>query len=276
MPVYFKAVDHVLPSEVAAHRILWSMALLGILLIPFARWPRVWATFASRPLMLRLAASAMALSGSWLVYIWAIANDRIVESSLGYFINPLFNVMLGVLLLKEGLRRWQWVAVGLAAAGVGVLVVQQGAIPWVALALPLTFGMYGLLRKTTVVDPMAGLFVETLLVSPLAIVWLLYLASQGMLAFAHTGVATDALLLLTSVITVGPLLLFIQGARRLTLATLGFFQYLAPTGNLLFGVFAYGEPFTPAHQAAFGLIWIALAVYMTDAMRARVQPAVAP
>ena len=124
MPAYFKAVDHVLPSEVAAHRILWSAALLAVLLIPFRRWPLVRAAFASRPLMLRLAASAIALSGSWLVYIWAIANDRIVEASLGYFINPLFNVLLGVLLLKEALRRWQWVAVGLAAAGLGVLVLQ--------------------------------------------------------------------------------------------------------------------------------------------------------
>lgn len=273
MPIYFKAVEHVLPSEVAAHRAIWSAVALAVLIVPFGRGPLVALTVANRRLMLRLLASAAVLGGSWLVYIWAMTNDRIVESSLGYFINPLFNVMLGVVLLKETLRRWQWLAVGLAAAGVVVLVVEQGAVPWVALALPFLFGLYGLFRKVVQVDPMAGLLVETLMMIPIAIVWLAYLWSTEALSFPSAGIATNAILALTGALTAGPLLLFIYGARHLTLSTLGFFQYVAPTGNLLLGVFAYGEPFTSTHQAAFGLIWVALAIYTADTVRARAQAA---
>ena len=188
-----------------------------------------------------------------------------LETSLGYFINPLFSVVLGVAFLGERLRRWQWVAVLLAGSAVAILVIGGGRLPWVALFLAISFGVYSLIRKITPVDGFIGLFVETLMVGPLALAYLIYLDGEGAGTFIHGGWVMDILLVAAGVVTALPLALFVEAAKRLRLSTLGFFQYIGPTGHFLLAVFVFGEPFTVTHGVTFALIWLALAVYGIEA-----------
>jgi chloramphenicol-sensitive protein RarD len=192
----------------------------------------------------------------------------VVEASLGYFITPLVNVLLGVVVLKERLRRWQVASVGLAACGVGYLAYSAGSLPWVSLVLASTFGMYGLLRKIARADSVTGLTVETTLLAPLGVAYLVIQGTAGGLSFGHVSRETDVLLASAGVLTAVPLLWFATAARRLPLTTMGFLQYLAPSGQFVLGVTVFKEPFTPARVVAFGLIWTALAVYSVDALRA--------
>jgi len=206
---------------------------------------------------------------NWLIFIWAIANEYILQSSLGYFINPLVNVLLGVAFLGERLKWLQWGAVGLAGCGVGVMVFVLGKMPWTALSLAVTFAIYGLLRKQAPVDAMTGLFVETLLVSPLALFYLAWLWGEGSAVVAFDSGSLLYLVIASGVVTATPLILFTAGARRLPLSVLGLFQYIVPTAHFVLAVFIFGEPFTQWHLASFALIWTALALYTVDVIRNR-------
>lgn len=269
-PLYFKAVGSVPPVQIVAHRVLWSALFLAVVL---ALWPGVGgfrsiARLRSQPQLLRLLALTALLTGSnWLVFVWAIAAGRLVEASLGYFINPLVSVLLGRIFLGERLRALQKLAVALAAAGVLWRIVQVGSLPWIALFLALTFGFYGLLRKRAPIDAASGLFVETLITAPLALVYLGWLAAQGSLAFGH-GAPTDWLLPAAGVLTAVPLMLFAVGAQRLPLATVGFLQYIAPTLNFALAVLVFREPFDAGQLLGFALIWAALALYSLDLLHA--------
>lgn len=262
-PLYFKAVGSVPPVEIVAHRVLWSALLLAVLLALWRGFGHLRRLRTEPRLLAVLTLTAVLTGSNWLVFVWAISADRVLEASLGYFINPLVSVLLGRLFLGERLRPLQQVAVALACAGVLWRMLQVGALPWVALFLALTFGFYGLLRKRAPIDAVSGLFVETLLTLPLALAWLGWLAVHGELNFGH-GAATDWLLPLAGVLTAVPLMLFAFGAQRLPLSTIGFLQYIAPTLNFVLAVFVFREPFDNLQLIGFGLIWAALAVYSLD------------
>lgn len=267
VPLYFKWLAVVPAAEIIAHRILWSVPFIGLLLLA-ARRLGVLAAYLRQPRLLAVLASSMALlTVNWLVFVWAVNADRVLETSLGYFINPLVSILIGFLLLGERLRFWQRVAVALAAAGVANQVWQIGALPWVSLVLAATFALYGLLRKRAPVDALSGLLIETLIATPLAVAYLFWAAAQGPLAFGARGAGIDVLLALSGPVTAVPLMLFAFGARRLRLATLGFLQYIAPTLNFLLAVFVFHEPLGGGQLLTFVLIWVGLAVYSADALR---------
>jgi len=273
-PLYFKAVGSVPPTEIVAHRVLWSLVFLTALLAFWRGFGGLWR-LRSQPRLLGVLALASTLTGSnWLVFVWAISADRLIEASLGYFINPLVSILLGRLVLGERLRPLQRAAVALACAGVLWRVWQVGSVPWIALFLALTFGFYGLLRKRAPVDAINGLFVETLVTAPLAVGWLLWLALHGSLHFG-AGTLTDLLLPFAGVMTAVPLMLFAVGAKRLPLSTIGFLQYLAPSLNFLLAVFVFHEPFDAAQLIGFAMIWAALAIYSVDMLRSNRSTAVA-
>lgn len=265
--VYFKAVAHVPALEVLAHRIVWSVAMLLAWLAWKGRLGDLRAAFTYRGGLLTLFGSTALIACNWFIFIWAVAQARVLEASLGYFINPLVNVILGFVFLHERLRRWQWASVGLAASGVLYLTLSYGQVPVISLVLASTFGLYGLLRKTMQVDGLVGLTVETILLLPVSAGYLLVLAGQGSLVFAHLSPGTDLLLALAGVVTALPLLWFANAVRRLPLATVGILQYIAPTLQFLLAVVAFGEPFTRDHLIAFLAIWSALALYSADAWR---------
>ena len=260
-PLYFKMLETVPAVEIIAHRAIWS-ALFGALLLLIWKHPGWWRELRDNPKRLAvLTGSGLLIACNWLVYVWAVNNGRMLEASLGYYINPLVNVLLGMLLLGERLRRLQWVAVGLAALGVLQQLWQAGSIPWVSLALALSFGFYGLIRKQAPVAALPGLVVETWLLLPLAIVWLL-LHPAAVSAQSEFWSSTTALWLISAgFVTLSPLLCFNAAARHLPYTTLGFLQYIAPTLVLLLAVFFYGEPLESSKLLAFVCIWAGLLVY---------------
>lgn len=264
LPIYFKIMEATPPAEILAHRIVWSAILVGLMLKFLGRWREVLVILENRRLVLWLCVSSLLLSGNWMLFIWAVTNGHILQGSLGYYINPMVNVVLGVLLLGERLSRAQWLAVGLSAAGVGVLAVGVGEFPWIAVSLALLFGFYGYVRKTAPAGAATGFFVETLVVVLPALGYLIYLGWDGVGAFGATSVSYDLLLVFGGLITASPLIMFTAAARRLRYATVGLFQYLAPTMQFLVAVFLYGEAFTDAHKITFSMIWLALAIYSAD------------
>lgn len=261
-PIYFKLLQHVPALEVLAHRILGSAVLLLALILARREWSTLRAEFRNRRRLGFYLLTALLISGNWLLYIWAVQQGRILEASLGYYINPLVNVLLGVLFLSERLNPRQLLAVLIATVGVLVLVIGHGVFPWISLTLAFSFGSYGLLRKKAGHPPTLGLCVETVLIAPVA---LLFLAAQGGGALGAINGATDALLLAAGPVTVFPLLMFLLATQRLRLSTVGLIQYLTPTLQFLLAVAVYREPFTAIHLIAFGCIWLALALYSTDA-----------
>lgn len=265
-PLYLKPLSHVSPAEVVAHRIVWSVPFGALILTLRRQWRETRAAFASPGVLKFLAISSVLIAVNWLVYVWAVANDRVLQASLGYYITPLVFVATGVFILKEKLNRTKTVAVALAGIGVLVLMIGSGVFPWSSFLLAASFTTYGYVRKTTPVGAMPGLFVETCLLAPFALVFLAWLAAHGTLSFAHKDAATDILLLAAGPITVGPLVLFALAARRLQLTTIGFLQYIGPTGQFVLGLY-YGEAFTIAHAICFGLIWTALGLTSFDALR---------
>lgn len=264
-PMFWKTLGHVPAMEVLAHRIVWACLLLGLAIIAMRRRRPLLQALASRRVVGTLALTTLLIAVNWLVFIWAVNSGRVLETSLGYFINPLVNVLLGVVFLKERLRPWQLAAVGLAAIGVLVLTLAQGAAPWASLVLGFTFGFYGLLRKRCPVDGIVGLTIETALLAPFAAAWLLWLGGAG--AFGDDG-GTDLLLIVGGILTTVPLLLFVGAAHRLRLATVGLLQYIAPTLHFVLAVALYGEPLTAAHLITFGCIWGGIALYVGDTVRA--------
>ncbi len=264
VPVYFKSVASVPALEVLAHRVAWSVVMLNAMLVLQKRWRIGLRMVLVRRTMFMLVASTTLIAVNWLVFIWAVSESRVLEASLGYFINPLVNVLLGFVLLGERLRRWQWGSVALAAIGVTYLTTGYGAFPWVSLVLACSFGTYGLLRKTMRVDSLVGLATETTILTPPAIGYLLFALVTDRLAFGNETWRMDVLLSLAGVVTAVPLIWFAHAARRLRYATLGLLQYIAPSGQFLLAVLLFGETFTPDHMIAFASIWTALAIYSLD------------
>lgn len=263
-PLYFKAIAAVPALEIIAHRALWS-ALFGAALLLFWKHPGWWRELRENPRRFAvLGCSGLLIASNWLVYVWAVNNGRMLEASLGYYINPLINVLLGMLLLGERLRRLQWLAVGLATLGVLQQLWQLGSLPWVSLVLALTFGFYGLIRKQAPVAALPGLVVETWLLLPLALGWLL-LHPAAVTSQASFWTTPEAFWLIAAgPITLVPLVCFNAAARHLPYTTLGFLQYLAPTLVLLQAIFLFGEHFQPATLLAFACIWAGLLVYSLD------------
>ena len=266
-PLYFRVVTTVAPAEVLAHRIVWCLLLLLGLLGVRRQWAWLGAVLRQPKVLGAFAASALLLSANWLTYIWSVNNGHVVDASLGYFITPLVNVLLGYSLLHERPRRAQWAALVLASLGVAWLTWQTGRLPWIALALAATFGCYGLLRKVAVLGALEGLTLETLLLAPLALAALVLWSMQGQASFPAPDLRTNLWLIALGPITAVPLLLFAAGARRLSMTTLGLLQYIGPSIQFVLGVWIFREPFTPARLVGFGLIWLALAIYSLDGWR---------
>jgi chloramphenicol-sensitive protein RarD len=261
LPLFWRAL-HALPAlEIMSHRIVWGLFVALMLLAYQRRWQWLGAVAASKRTLLTFATSAVLLSLNWFVYIWAVNAGYIVETSLGYFINPLVNVLLGVLFLKERLRVGQGIAVAVALGGVLYLTVQYGALPWIALALASSFGAYGLLRKTAALGSLEGFTLESLLLFVPALAYLLYREASVGGAFVHLGLGTSLLLACAGIVTAVPLLLFAASARRIPFILLGILQYIAPTIQFLLGVLVYGEALTAQRLLGFCLIWLALAIY---------------
>lgn len=267
LPIYFKAIAAAPPLEIVAHRIVWSaLLLLGVIALRH-RWAALRRGLADRRTRRLLLASTLLVSSNWLIFVWAITSGRVLESSLGYYINPLMNVLLGLLVLRERLSRVQGLAVLLAAVGVANLAVQSAAFPWVALSLAGTFSLYGLVRKTMALGALDGLFVETNLLLVPALIFLAVQVAGGDSAFLAGDTRLDLLLVLSGLFTTLPLLLFTSAVRRLNYATVGLFQYIVPTSHFLLAVFVFGERFTSAHLVTFALIWTALALYSGEVVR---------
>ena len=263
-PLYILQIARVAPLEVVAHRLIWSLAVVLLLLALQRRWawlidalrrPRVLATFAL---------TSVLVACNWFVYVWAIQNQRVIDSSLGYFINPLVNVLLGYLVLHERPRRVQWVAIALAALGVVWLTVRAGQLPWIALWLASTFGLYGLIRKTASLGALEGLTLETMMLAPVGVALIGMLTWKGSGGLANHSASMLGWLLLAGPMTAIPLLLFAAGARRIPLATLGLLQYIGPSIQFLLGLWVFREPFDAGKMAGFALIWSALVVYSAE------------
>lgn len=266
MPLYFKLLGQVSPFEIVAHRVVWSVAFLTIVLAAMRQYPAFLAIFRQPRILGALAMSGVLIVINWLVYIWAVDTDHIVAASLGYFLNPLVNVILGTLVLKEVLNRRQAVAIGIAALGVGILAIGEWQTLWISLCLALTFAFYGLVRKLTPVPAAAGLAVETIVLSTPALLALGWYAMQGTLSFGNDALITMGLIG-TGAITSVPLILFAVSARALPLVTLGLMQYIAPSLQFLSGVFLFGEPMSTGRWVSFLLIWVALALFVWDNLR---------
>ena len=266
-PLYFRIVPGIPSGEVLAHRIVWCLLLMLALLAWRRQWHWLGPVLRQKKVLAAFIASALLLSGNWLTYIWSVNNGHVIDSSLGYFITPLVNVLLGYTLLHERPRRAQWIALAFAAFGVLWLTVQTGRLPWIALVLAATFGCYGLLRKVAVLGAVEGLTLETMLLAPLAFAAIVIWSLQGHSAFPAPDVLTNLWLIALGPITAVPLLLFAAGARRLSMTTLGLLQYIGPSIQFVLGVWVFHEPLTPARLAGFALIWIALLVYSLDGWR---------
>jgi chloramphenicol-sensitive protein RarD len=272
LPVYWRSIQTVPAFEVLCHRTVWSFAFVALLLTWRGQW--AWLRQAGkRPATLMLfLGSACVLALNWFIYIWAVNAGHILDASLGYFINPLISVLLGLLFLGERLRLWQWAAIGIAGCGVVFLTWGYRAFPWIALSLAVTFGFYGLLRKIAPLGALEGLWLEMAVLFLPALAALLYLERLGAASFWRAGTRTSILLGLTGVVTAVPLVWFAYGARRVTLATVGILQYIAPTLQFALGVWVYGESFTRTRMVGFGAIWIALLMYSLEGVLHRRTP----
>ena len=264
-PLYLKTLKTIPPLEILSHRVFWSFIMLALILTLRHQWGWITSIKKNPRITAAFIASASMLAINWVVYIWSINHDRIVDASLGYFIAPLFNVLFGVM-LGERLRLWQWISVGLAATGVAWLTISAGQLPWIGLTLAFTFGLYGLLRKTASLGALEGLTLETLVMLPLSALFLLLPESGSSHAFINTGINTSLLLIAAGPVTAIPLLLFAYGARRIPLSLVGILQYIGPTIQLLLGIYLYNEVFSSTKLIGYGLIWCALGLYSIESL----------
>jgi chloramphenicol-sensitive protein RarD len=262
-PIYWRLLQRVPALQLLGHRIVWSFILLGIILLILGQ-SRSFRLALSRKTVLIYSAAAILLGINWLTYVWAVNAGFIVETSLGYFINPLLSVLLGVLILGERLRLSQWLPIALAAAGVAYLTVVYGQLPWIALTLALSFGFYGLVKKLAPLSSLHGLMLETGILFLPALAYLIIVQGQGTGAFLHTGSVPDLLMVGAGIATTVPLILFASAAHRIPLTMIGLLQYIAPTIQFSLGVFLYKEAFDHAHLIGFGLVWIALAIFWIE------------
>lgn len=264
LPVYWKVLQHVPSLQILSHRTTWSFVLLALVISLTKTWKPILTALKNRRSLIFFLIAALLLTANWLTYIWAVNSDFIVETSLGYFINPLVNVLFGVLFMKERLRGAQWLAITLATGGVIYLTVTFGRLPWIALLLAFTFGLYALVKKTSSLGALQGLTLETAIMFIPAVSFLLITEKIAVGAFTHINFTTDLLLIGTGVVTAFPLLLFGSAAQMIHLSTLGLLQYLAPTIQFLLGVYVYKEPFTVQSLFGFILIWVALFIYSAE------------
>lgn len=265
-PIYFKALGDVPPFEILCHRVIWSFIFLAILLYVTKGWQMVKETLRSKTKVIYLLITSITIGINWLVFIWAISIDHMLDASLGYYINPLFNVILGMIFLNEKLRKLQWFAVTLASIGVIVQLVVFGSVPIIAIVLAFSFGIYGLLRKKVNLDAFTGLFIETLVLLPVAFIYLFAFADTATSHLTNNSMSLNVLLISAGIVTTLPLLCFAGAAVRLRLATLGFIQYIGPSLMFLLAVFVYGEAFTPDKIITFAFIWAALVVFTWDGL----------
>ena len=268
-PMYFKALTVVGATEILIHRVVWSTLLLLLIVVAIRKWQPFVSAITNKKLVTSLALTAMLLGSNWYIFIWAVNNDHLLDASLGYYINPIFNVALGMIFLGERLRKWQGVAVALAIVGVLIQVAVLGTIPMISLVLAATFGIYGLVRKKLHVDSFVGLLVESLLMLPIAVLYWQFFVTSETSNMLDNSWSLNTMLLMAGVITTAPLLCFTAAAKRLTLATLGFFQYIGPSIMFMLATFYYQEALEPAKLATFACIWAALVVYSMDSLRAR-------
>ncbi|MGD1336226.1 EamA family transporter RarD [Vibrio harveyi] len=266
-PIYFKSIAEVSPLEILSHRVIWSFFLLAALLHFGRHWRSVRDIIKNKTKMMFLVSTAILVGANWLIFIWAVTSNHMLDASLGYYINPLINVLLGMVFLGERLRKLQWFAVALAACGVLVQLIVFGSVPVVAIALAMSFGFYGLLRKKVSVEAQTGLFIETLVMLPAASIFLFFIASTPTSNMFENPWQLNTLLIAAGVITTLPLLCFTGAATRLKLSTLGFFQYIGPSLMFLLAVLIYGEPFTSDKAITFAFIWGALVVFSFDGLR---------
>jgi chloramphenicol-sensitive protein RarD len=264
LPLYLRQMHAVPALQIMSHRLVWCCVFVMAWLAARGQLGGVRSALADRATVLKLSASAVLISINWITYVWGVNNGHVVESSLGYFINPLVNVLLGVVILSERLNRAQWTAVTIATLGVIWLTVQAGRLPWIALTLAASFGTYGLIRKVVKVDAITGLATETLLIAPFGLAFLVWSEYTGSGVLGHGPYWLDAMLIGGGIVTAIPLALFAYGARRIPYSTVGLVQYIGPTIQLLLGVFLWHEPFERARLIGFALIWTALAIYAVD------------
>ena len=267
LPAYFKAIADVPAFDIVAHRVLWSLPFLALLVILGTGWAEVRAVIAAPRTLAILGLTALLVGTNWLLYVYAVTSGQILAASFGYYLNPLANVLLGRFVLHERLGRLQWLAVAVAGAGISVLAAGASGQLWISLTLCVSFALYGLIRKVVPVDSVTGLAVETGLLFPLAAGWLAWRAAAGAELFGSGGSGEATLILLAGIVSTTPLILFNAAAKRLPYSTLGMLQFLAPTLQFLLAVLAYGEPFTSRHAFAFGAIWCALGLYVTALAR---------
>ncbi|WP_275897544.1 EamA family transporter RarD [Sphingobium estronivorans] len=267
LPIFFRLLHHVAPVEIVAQRVLWSLILILSVLGARRSLPALLTVLRNPRLILPLGASGLLIGANWLTYVWAVNSGHVIASSLGYFLNPLVSVGLGVVVLKEKLRRWQIAAIVIAATGVAIMAASALTTLWISVALALSFALYGLVRKLTPVLPMLGLGAETMLLTPLALVYLLWLSHHGGLAFGSDG-GTTALLIVSGAVTTVPLVLFAMAAQRLPMAMLGLMQYVAPTLQFLSGILLFGETLSRGQLMSFALIWLGLILFATDSLGA--------
>ncbi len=266
-PVYFKLISEVPPLEILAHRIIWSFIMLALLIVLGSRWQRVKQICSNRRQLSYLLLTSLFIAINWLIYIWAVNNGHMLDASLGYYINPLVNVLLGMIFLGERLRKWQWVAVGMASCGVVIQLLILGSVPVVAIALAVTFGIYGLLRKKIAVEAQSGLFIETAILLPVALLYLLFFAHSPTANLANNSLQLNILLVAAGIVTTLPLLCFNAAATSLKLSTLGFFQYIAPSLVFVQAVLFYAEPLSSGKAITFAFIWGALLIFTVDGIR---------
>ncbi len=261
LPLFWKLLDQIPAQKILAHRILWSFVFLFILVFSQKHWPEIRQIFSLKKTRTTLSLTSLILGMNWFIYIWAVNSDHVVEASLGYFINPLVSVLLGVLFLREKLNFWQKISVFLAFIGVLYRAVNIGSIPWISLSLALTFGFYGFFKKKVRADAIAGLTAEMILLFPLASGFIIFMNIKNMGVIGKVSFPIFVLLLCTGIVTSLPLLCFNYGVKKIELKTVGFLQYLSPTFQLLLGVFAFKEAFTLNHIVSFAIIWTALLIY---------------
>jgi chloramphenicol-sensitive protein RarD len=266
-PLYFPLLEPAGGLEIVAHRVLWSVVALAVLLTVLRRWAAVRAALADRHTVLVLGGASILIAANWLIFVYGVNSGHVVETSLGYFINPLVSVLLGVVVFSERLRPLLWAAVAIATVAVLVLTVDYGRPPWIALSLAASFGLYGVMKKLVKVEAAPGLFVETALVALPAAATLAVLHAHGTGTFASHGPSHALLLASSGIATAVPLLLFAAAARRVPLSTVGLLQYLTPSMQLLIGVFVYGEPMPAGRLVGFAIVWLALAVFTVDSLR---------
>ena len=264
-PLYFRQLGTIAPIDILCHRTAWAFVFVALLLSLRRRWRQVFALFATPRHVARLAVAALLLASNWLGFLWAVNHHQVVASSLGYFLTPLVNVLLGLLVLKEKLNGKEWAAVGLAVLAVGNELVALGTLPWISLFLALTFGIYGLLRKQVPVDAISGLWLETLAMLPLCLLYTLWQAQQGHFVFGQNNGLTIALLVGSGVLTALPLMAFAAATQRLDLATVGMLMYINPTLQFITAIYLFDETLQPARLVSFGLIWLGLLLYSLSA-----------